>query len=199
MNDSFEQIKSIWNSHSVDNESTFDFESLQNEINQLRKKNRKRILTWYVIVIIFSITVIGYVVYTDELNSIYKSFAEFLLLFTAFYLFTNSWKNIRNQRKEYLLSNVDFLTNLQGSEMKKIFKQTLMNCVCITLLLTAIFLYFLPILILSSWLLILSIAILIICLLLIWLVLKPKYEEKEKMKHDEFSTHISSILNKIKL
>ena len=28
---------------------------------------------------------------------------------------------------------------------------------------------------------------------------KSKYEEKEKMKHDEFSTHISSILNKIKL
>ncbi|MEN5380658.1 hypothetical protein [Sphingobacterium kitahiroshimense] len=195
MADGFEQIKNMW--HSFDDSLIVDYSEFQNELTQLRKRRRRSILYWCISVIIFSIFAIGYVIYTDELSSIYKSVSEFIILFTAIYLLMNSWRNIKKQNKEYLLSNIDFLTSVSDLEMKKTLRQIVANCICISFIIVAIILYFLDEFILSRNWLLLSISILLVSLLILWVILKPIYVKRKKNQHEIYLGRAGVILKKI--
>ena len=84
MNDNFNQLKSRW--HSLDESLLPNFEDLQKEIEKMKRDQKKKIVRWYSAILIFSIITFGYVIYTDELNSIYKSISEFILLFVSLFI-----------------------------------------------------------------------------------------------------------------
>ena len=68
MNDNVNQLKSRW--HSLDESLLPNFEDLQKEIEKIKRDQKKKIVRWYSAILIFSIITFGYVIYTDELNSI---------------------------------------------------------------------------------------------------------------------------------
>ncbi|MEH6307810.1 hypothetical protein RYH73_19305 [Olivibacter sp. CPCC 100613] len=195
MNDSFEQLKNTW--LSVDRDLVPDFTEVQDEIAHLRKQKRNRILVWYILVILFSLVVIGYVIYTDNLNNIYKSISEFILLFTSIYLFSNSWKHITRQKKEYLLSNLDFIKNLSINESKRAGKQVLITCACTSLFMISLFFHFLNDLLHSPEYFLMALSSLLILIVVVWKVLKPIGDKKISEKNKELLSKTEKIFTNI--
>jgi len=91
MKDNFDDIKDIW--FSGDHQAP-GIETVKKEILLLRKQKKEQMIRWYSGMVGFSFFIISYVIYTDELNSIYKSVSEFILLFTGSFLLYDSWKSI---------------------------------------------------------------------------------------------------------
>lgn len=174
MNDPFDDIRSIWFSVNMLPEP----DTLHVEIARLRKQKKNRLLLWYSALIVFSVTVILYVLYTDELNSIYRSLSEFILLFTAVYLFRHAWKNITAQKKEYLLSNRDFIESISGAGIRKKYIQVREYCICTSLFLVSGFLYVLDDMLASERKLITGLALFAAAIAALWLLLKPYYEKR---------------------
>lgn len=176
MNDPFDDIRSIW--FSVNPDMLQELDTLHAEIAQLRKQKKNRLLLWYSALIVFSVMVILYVLYTDELNSIYRSLSEFILLFTAVYLFRHAWKNITAQKKEYLLSNRDFIESISGAGIRKKYIQVREYCICTSLFLVSGFLYVLDDMLASERKLITGLALFAAAIAALWLLLKPYYEKR---------------------
>ncbi len=195
MSDNFDKLKTTW--LSVDKGLFPDVEKVQTEITNIRKRKNKQVLLWYTGVIAFSILVIWYVLYTDELNSVSESIAEFILLFTSIFLFYNARKTIKHQQKEYMLHNVDFVKNIQDNEVKRLFKKVLITCICSTLFAIAIFLHFLDNLIASPLYLIITSILLVVFLLVIWVVLKPLYLKRMTTKNKQLLQKSATFLANI--
>ncbi len=196
MNDSFDQLKGIWLSSEEQFLPTLD--KVQAEISHLRQQKKNRIAGWYTALIFFSVGVVGYVLYTDELKSRYQSLSEIMLLLTALYLFRHSWKILHQQRKEYLLSNLDFVKTIGLEESHRTGKQLLVLCRCGSLFLIALFFHFLPLLLSSLLSIFYGLAVLIALLLSIWVGIKPIYGKRivANRKHlltktADFLTHIN--------
>ncbi|MDX3914507.1 MULTISPECIES: hypothetical protein [Olivibacter] len=195
MNDSFEQLKNTW--LSVDRDLVPGFTEVQDEIVHLRKQKRNRILVWYMLVILFSLVVIGYVIYTDKLNNIYKSISEFILLFTSIYLFSNSWKNITRQKKEYLLSNLAFIKSLSINESKRAGKQVLITCTCTSLFMISLFFHFLDDLLNSPEHFLMGLSSLLILMVIVWKVLKPISDKRISEENKELLSKTEKIFTNI--
>lgn len=191
MNSDFETLKSTW--HSVDQSLFPNFIELQDEITVLRKKQKKRILCWYSAVLIFSVSAIGYVIYTDELNSYYKSFSELILLFLTIFLFRNSWINIRDQNKEFLLNNIEFMKKFGNEKIKKDFNQILIYCLSITLLLISLFLFFVNHFLQNNVFFLIFLAIIILLNCIVWFFIKPVLEKKYRIKHQDLQSKIEKF------
>ena len=196
MSDNFNQIKKTW--LSVDERLFPDFETFQKEMAHLRKQKRNRILLWYSGVIFFSMLIIWYVIYTDELNSIYKSISEFILLFTSIYLFRNAWKSINQHRKEYLLSNVDFIKTIREGQLKSARKQILISSVCTSLFMLSLFFYFLNGILSSKKDFLILLSIFITGNIIVWLLLKPIFEKKIMAKNKQLLTKMEVLFNNLK-
>ncbi|WP_188508138.1 hypothetical protein [Parapedobacter pyrenivorans] len=192
MRTDFERIKKAW--HGRDGLVLADYNRLQTEIAYLRKQKKNRLLLWSSAVIVCSVLMVCYVVYTDELNSIYKSISEYIILFTSIYLFGYSWKSITKQKKEYLLNSLDFMKGIAYREMKRKHVESLTGCICLSLFMIASFFYFLDKFLQSQRSSIISIATLLGALAILWAILKPAYEKRRTRKHETFLRRIDSIL-----
>lgn len=192
MNDRFDEIRSIWFSANPD--MLPDAEALQMEIAKLRKQKKNRLLFWYSGVIVFSALVILYVIYTDELNSIYRSISEFILLFTSLYLFRISWKHITAQKREYLLSNRDFIESLSGKELRKKNRQLLEYSGCTSLLLFSGFLYFLNDQDTAENRLLTVPVLFLVAIAAVWLVLKPYFQKRTDKENRILASKINKLL-----
>ena len=177
MKDDFDQYRKDWE---VAPESIPHFQEVHKEIARLRKRRKNRIILWYSAVIAFCMAIISYVIYTDELNSVYKSISEFLLLFASVQAFRTSWKNITQQKQEYLLNNVEFIQSIarQGSRSKLTH-----NLAFISILSVALFLYFVESLLTDTVCLGIALAVLVTFNLLIWLLIKPHYSKQNVAKN----------------
>lgn len=195
MQNSFEEIKKTW--HSVANNESSSFKELENEIFLLKKKRKKNIIFWSLSIMLFSLIVIGYVIYTDELNSIYKSISEFILLFTSIYLFWHLWKNITKQKNEFLLNSSDFVRSLSQKEGEKFDQPILIACISISLYLSSVLLYFFDDLLQSKNLLFLTICLLLLIFYFLWFVLKPIYTKKMRSENQKALNHLNKILTNI--
>lgn len=195
MSDNFDKLKATW--LSVDKGLFPDVEKVQTEISNIRKRKRKQVLLWYSGVIAFSILVIWYVLYTDELNSVNESIAEFILLFTSIFLFYNARKTIKHQQKEYMLHNVDFVKSIKDNEVKRTDKKVFISCICCTLFAIAIFLHFFDNLTTSPLYLIMSSISLVVFLVVVWLVLKPFYLKRIATKNKELLQKSETFLANI--
>lgn len=196
MNDPFDQIKNLW--FSVNPDMLPDLENLQAEIAQLRKQKKSRLLLWYSGLIAFSVLVMMYVIYTDELNSLYQSISEFILLFTSVFLFRNAWKNITAQKREYLLNNRDFIESIAGNEKTKKRGQVREYCICVSLLILSVFLYFLKDMLVSEKLLIAGLILLLASNVTLWLLLKPYYEKTIIAENQMLISRIEKLLTEYK-
>lgn len=196
MNDPFDQIKNLW--FSVNPDMLPDLENLQAEIAQLRKQKKSRLLLWYSGLIAFSVLIMMYVIYTDELNSLYQSISEFILLFTSVFLFRNAWKNITAQKREYLLSNRDFIESIAGNEITKKRGQVREYCICVSLLTLSVFLYFLKDMLVSEKLLIAGLILLLVANATLWLLLKPYYEKTITAENQILISRIEKLLTEYK-
>lgn len=182
---------------SVDESLFPDFEKVQNEIAHLRTQKRNRILLWYSGVILFSMLIIGYVIYTDELYDIYKSISEFILLFTSIYLFRNAWKSINQHRKEYLLSNVDFIKTTREDQLKSARRQILINSVCASLIMLSLFFYFLNDQLSSQKDFLILLSVFIIGNIIVWLLLKPLFEKKIIANNKQLLTKMEKLFTNL--
>ncbi len=196
MNDPFDQVRNLW--FSVNPDMFPELENLQVEIAQLRKQKKNRLLLWYSGLITFSVLVMMYVIYTDELNSLYQSISEFILLFTSVFLFRNAWKNITAQKREYLLSNRDFIESMAGEEIKKKQDQMRAYCICASLLTLSVFLYFLKDMLDSEKLLIAGLILLMATNAALWLLLKPYYKKKVTTENHALISRIEKLLTEYK-
>lgn len=192
--DPFDQIKKIWFSENPD--MVPELETLQAEIIQLREQKKRRLMLWYSGLIAFSALVMAYVIYTDELNDLYRSASEFILLFTSVFLFRNSWQNITAQKKEYLLSNRDFIESLSGKERRQ--GRVRAYCICASLLTLSVFLYFLKDMLASETLLIAGLVLLPAANTALWLLLKPHYEKKTAARNRALTSRIEKLLAEYK-
>ena len=192
MKDDFAHIKKTWHLHA--DMPVPNYEQLQSEIAHLRRQKKNRVMLWSSAVILFSVFIIGYVVYTDELNSIYKSISEFILLFTSIYLFGYSWKTINRQKKEYLLNSRDFIRSLSEREKSDIRTPVFKGCLCVSFLMIALFFYFLDDLLLSPNGLLVSGVVLVAGLVLLWGIVKPVYG---KRINETFVHRINIILKQL--
>lgn len=191
-NDPFDQIREIWFSANPDILPAP--ETLQAEIAHLRRQKKNRILLWYSGLIAFSALVIMYVIYTDELNSPYKSASEFILLFTSVFLFQNAWKNITAQKREYLLSNRHFIESLSGKEIRKEQSRIRAYCICAGLVVLSVFLFFLEDMLASEKLLLTGLILLTGVNAALWLLLKPHYEKKVMAGNQALTSRIEKLL-----
>lgn len=195
-NDPFDQIKKIWFSENPDMLPAL--ETLQAEIAQLRKQKKSRLLLWYSGLIAFSALGITYVIYTDELNSLYKSASEFILLFTSVFLFHHARKSITARKREYLLSNRDFMESISGKEMKEKYNQIGVYCICASLLTLSVFLYFLKDMLASGKLLIAGGGLIMAANAALWLLLKPHYEKRAAAGNQALVSRIEKLLTEYK-
>lgn len=177
MKDDFDQYRKDWE---VAPESIPHLHEVQKEISRLRKQRKNRIILWYSAVIAFSMAIISYVIYTDELNSVYKSTSEFLLLFASVLAFRTSWKNITQQKQEYLLNNVEFIQSIARQETTN---KLTYNLAFISILSVALFLYFAESLLTDTVRLGIALVILLTFNLLIWLLIKPHYSKQSVAKN----------------
>lgn len=192
MNDDFDPIRNLW--RSVNPDMLPGLEDLQAEIAQLRKQKKNRLVLWYSGVIAFSVLVIIYVIYTDELNSSYQSISEFILLFTSVFLFRNAWKSITAQKREYLLSNREFIESISAKELKEKQGRIRQYCICISLLTLSGFLYFWDDLQASGKLLACGLALLAAANAALWLFLKPSYVKKVTARNRALVSRIEKLL-----
>ena len=191
MNDNFNQLKSRW--HSLDESLLPNFEDLQKEIEKIKRDKKKKIVWWYSAILIFSIITFGYVIYTDELNSIYKSISEFILLFVSLFHLYNSWTKIKIQNKDYLLNNIDFIETLGENQMWKAVKQLVINSISITLLSIAVFLLFLDKLLKSDSLFMLFFVMMLLFNGILWFFIKPKLHLKIKSDNEKIISKVDKI------
>ena len=191
MNDNFNQLKSRW--HSLDESLLPNFEDLQKEIEKIKRDKKKKIVRWYSAILIFSIITFGYVIYTDELNSIYKSISEFILLFVSLFHLYNSWTKIKIQNKDYLLNNIDFIETLGENQMWKAVKQLVINSISITLLSIAVFLLFLDKLLKSDSLFMLFFVMMLLFNGILWFFIKPKLHLKIKSDNEKIISKVDKI------
>ena len=191
MNDNFNQLKSRW--HSLDESLLPNFEDLQKEIEKIKWDQKKKIVRWYSAILIFSIITFGYVIYTDELNSIYKSISEFILLFISLFHLYNSWTKIKIQNKDYLLNNIDFIETLGENQMWKAVKQLVINSISITLLSIAVFLLFLDKLLKSDSLFMLFLVMMLLFNGILWFFIKPKLHLKIKSDNEKIISKVDKI------
>ena len=191
MNDNFNQLKSRW--HSLDESLLPNFEDLQKEIEKIKWDQKKKIVRWYSAILIFSIITFGYVIYTDELNSIYKSISEFILLFVSLFHLYNSWTKIKIQNKDYLLNNIDFIETLGENQMWKAVKQLVINSISITLLSIAVFLLFLDKLLKSDSLFMLFLVMMLLFNGILWFFIKPKLHLKIKSDNEKIISKVDKI------
>ncbi|WES98912.1 hypothetical protein P2W68_04695 [Chryseobacterium arthrosphaerae] len=195
MKDNFDDIKDIW--HSGDRQAP-DIETVKKEILVIRKQKKDQMIRWYLWMGGFSFFIISYVIYTDELNSMYKSVSEFILLFTGSFLLYNSWKSIRYHQKEYLLNGHEFLNKIRDERIKSGNKRIIISCISSTSFTIAIFLYFFEILLTSEkWFLISAVSLVIINMV-IWLMIRPLYEKKNMRNSTAFINTIERLLQDIK-
>ena len=191
MNDNFNQLKSRW--HSLDESLLPNFEDLQKEIEKIKRDQKKKIVWWYSAILIFSIITFGYVIYTDELNSIYKSISEFILLFVSLFHLYNSWTKIKIQNKDYLLNNIDFIETLGENQMWKAVKQLVINSISITLLSIAVFLLFLDKLLKSDSLFMLFLVMMLLFNGILWFFIKPKLHLKIKSDNEKIISKVDKF------
>ena len=191
MNDNFNQLKSRW--HSLDESLLPNFEDLQKEIEKIKRDKKKKIVRWYSAILIFSIITFGYVIYTDELNSIYKSISEFILLFVSLFHLYNSWTKIKIQNKDYLLNNIDFIETLGENQMWKAVKQLVINSISITLLSIAVFLLFLDKLLKSDSLFMLFLVMMLLFNGILWFFIKPKLHLKIKSDNEKIISKVDKF------
>ena len=191
MNNNFNQLKSRW--HSLDESLLPNFEDLQKEIEKIKRDKKKKIVRWYSAILIFSIITFGYVIYTDELNSIYKSISEFILLFVSLFHLYNSWTKIKIQNKDYLLNNIDFIETLGENQMWKAVKQLVINSISITLLSIAVFLLFLDKLLKSDSLFMLFLVMMLLFNGILWFFIKPKLHLKIKSDNEKIISKVDKI------
>lgn len=195
-NDPFDQIREIWFSENPD--MLPELKTLQAEIVQLRKQKKNRLVLWYSGLIAFSALVMMYVIYTDELNSLYKSASEFILLFTSAFLFHNAWKSITAQKREYLLSNRDFIESISGKEIKRKQTQNRAYCICASFLMLSVFLYFLKDMLASEALLTAGLVLLTAANAALWLLLKPYYEKRAAARNQVLTSRIEKLIAEYK-
>lgn len=192
MNKDILSLKQTWQSLEMDPNESF------NEFNQTlqhwRKKKRRIVILWSAAVILFSGICFVYVVYTDELNSIYKSISEIILLLISFYLFGYSWRRITREQKEYLSNSTDFIQTLPDIHMKQGKRDLMMFCILTTFLLIAVFLYFLDSMLHFTVRVILSSALLLILTGILWTILKAIFWKRIKTKNQRLSSKIAEIL-----
>ena len=191
MNDNFNQLKSRW--HSLDESLLPNFEDLQKEIEKIKRDKKKKIVRWYSAILIFSIITFGYVIYTDELNSIYKSISEFILLFVSLFHLYNSWTKIKIHNKDYLLNNIDFIETLGENQMWKAVKQLVINSISITLLSIAVFLLFLDKLLKSDSLFMLFLVMMLLFNGILWFFIKPKLHLKIKSDNEKIISKVDKF------
>ena len=191
MNDNFNQLKSRW--HSLDESLLPNFEDLQKEIEKIKRDQKKKIVRWYSAILIFSIITFGYVIYTDELNSIYKNISEFILLFVSLFHLYNSWTKIKIQNKDYLLNNIDFIETLGENQMWKAVKQLVINSISITLLSIAVFLLFLDKLLKSDSLFMLFLVMMLLFNGIPWFFIKPKLHLKIKSDNEKIISKVDKF------
>ena len=197
MNDNFNQLKSRW--HSLDESLLPNFEDLQKEIEKIKRDQKKKIVRWYSAILIFSIITFGYVIYTDELNSIYKSISEFILLFVSLFHLYNSWTKIKIQNKDYLLNNIDFIETLGENQMWKAVKQLVINSISITLLSIAVFLLFLDKLLKSDSLFMLFLVMMLLFNGILWFFIKPKLHLKIKSDNEKIISKVDKFKKFLKI
>ena len=196
MNNNFNQLKSRW--HSLDESLLPNFEDLQKEIEKIKRDQKKKIVWWYSAILIFSIITFGYVIYTDELNSIYKSISEFILLFVSLFHLYNSWTKIKIQNKDYLLNNIDFIETLGENQMWKAVKQLVINSISITLLSIAVFLLFLDKLLKSDSLFMLFLVMMLLFNGILWFFIKPKLQLKIKSDNEKIISKVEKFKKNLK-
>ncbi|WP_343680796.1 hypothetical protein [Chryseobacterium arthrosphaerae] len=194
MKDNFDDIKDIW--LSGDHQAP-GIETVKKEILLLRKQKKEQMIRWYSGMVGFSFFIISYVIYTDELNSIYKSVSEFILLFTGSFLLYDSWKSIRYHQKEYLLNGHEFLNKIRDEWIRGENKRLIVSCISSTWVTIAIFLYFFETLLTSEKYLLISSMLLIIINMIIWVMIRPFYEKKNIRNSTAFINTIERLLKEI--
>lgn len=194
MKDNFDDIKDIW--LSGDHQAP-GIETVKKEILLLRKQKKEQMIRWYSGMVGFSFFIISYVIYTDELNSIYKSVSEFILLFTGSFLLYDSWKSIRYHQKEYLLNGHEFLNKIREERIRGENKRLIVSCISSTWVTIAIFLYFFETLLTSEKYLLISSMLLIIINMIIWVMIRPFYEKKNIRNSTAFINTIERLLKEI--
>ncbi|MEE6128569.1 hypothetical protein V2E39_14330 [Chryseobacterium arthrosphaerae] len=194
MKDNFDDIKDIW--LSGDHQAP-GIETVKKEILLLRKQKKEKMIRWYSGMVGFSFFIISYVIYTDELNSIYKSVSEFILLFTGSFLLYDSWKSIRYHQKEYLLNGHEFLNKIREERIRGENKRLIVSCISSTWVTIAIFLYFFETLLTSEKYLLISSMLLIIINMLVWVMIRPFYEKKNIKNSTAFINTIERLLKEI--
>ncbi|MGG7438092.1 hypothetical protein ACQ7CU_08420 [Chryseobacterium arthrosphaerae] len=194
MKDNFDDIKDIW--LSGDHQAP-GIETVKKEILLLRKQKKEQMIRWYSGMVGFSFFIISYVIYTDELNSIYKSVSEFILLFTGSFLLYDSWKSIRYHQKEYLLNGHEFLNKIRDERIRGENKRLIVSCISSTWVTIAIFLYFFETLLTSEKYLLISSMLLIIINMLVWVMIRPFYEKKNIKNSTAFINTIERLLKEI--
>jgi hypothetical protein len=192
MKDDFDKYQNDWE---VNPESLPHLHDVQTKITQLRKQRKSRIVLWYSAVIVFSLAVIFYVIYTDELSSVYKSISEFLLLFASVFAFRNSWKSIHHQKREFMMNNTEFIRSVAYEEQQVSQKKLAYNLLFISTLSISVFLYFFETLLRYSLHLWIASAVLLSLNLLIWRVIKPFYEKQNAFKNQELLSLLQNNTN----
>lgn len=114
--------------------------------------------------------------------------------YEAFYLFGYSWKTINRQKKEYLLNSRDFIRSLSEREKSDIRTPVFKGCLCVSLLMIALFFYFLDDLLLFPKGLLVSGVVLAAGLVLLWGIVKPVYG---KRINETFVHRINIILKQV--
>ncbi len=185
-------LKKTWQSLEVDPDESFN--EFSQTLHHWRKRKRMVILLWSIAVILFSGICFAYVIYTDELNSIYKSISEIILLVISVQLFGYSWRRITRDRKEYLSNSTDFIRTLPDIHLKQGQRDLMMFCIVTTFLLIAVFLYFLDLMFQSPAGVMLSSTLLLILLSILWRILKPILWKRIKRKNQRLSSKIAEIL-----
>jgi len=191
MKDEFDQYRTDWD---VQAASLPHLQEVQTEVLRLRKQRKNKVVLWYSALIVFCMLVIAYVIYTDELNSLSESISEFLLLFASVFAFRNAWKNIHRQKREYLLSNVEFIRQAAQEEQRTIRNKLVSNLLFASTLSISVFFHFLEKLLFNAIWFLTGCAVLSAINLVIWLVIKPLCEKRHSAKNNE----LLSLIQKIK-
>ncbi|HOZ84936.1 MAG TPA: hypothetical protein PK191_05565 [Niabella sp.] len=195
MSNDFDDIKKIWLTVATNQDA--EFKNLEKSIHLLRKNRKQNIYYWSISMILFSLMIFVYVVYTDKLDSIYESISEFILLFIGMFLFWYSWKSINRQKKEFLLSSSDFVKDLQKKESVRMKKQLQLICVSASFLCLSMFFQFLSNFLQSQTVFILASLSLLLIILLVWFFFKPLFYKNWMNKNEKKYQHLYKILNNI--
>lgn len=191
MNNDLTALKKVWQTAETDTDK--NLKEFHQELRRWRKKKKRAVFFWSISVILFSSISLGYIIYTDELNSISKSISEIIVLLISVYLFSYSWQKINKERKEYLSNSIDFIRTLSAIYWEQKRQELNIFSIGATLFFIAVFLYWLDYLDNSSSL-IFSLSTLLILTLTIWLIIKPLLWKRAKIKNQTLSAKIAQVL-----